>query len=195
MVPDILSPIECDEYTSILPSISDSGSRLLLQEPVFQELAISLRSHSALARLIENLTAVQGIFFRKTLDHNWSLSLHGDRVFPIDGHGAWPAAAPKEGLPYVVVPEDVVTRFVAVRIALDDSPDGDLRLLPGSHRDTPSGLTKPKTIHVPKGGVLVLNPTLQHGSAKLKSALARRVLHFVFAPTDLPAGYAWCHSY
>jgi hypothetical protein len=45
-------------------------------------------------------------------------------------------------------------------------------------------------ITVPKGGALLMRPTLAHASSKLEAVHQRRVLHFVFAPKIIPQGYA-----
>ena len=192
---DVIPVSTCEDLVSRLPSISGSGSRLLLADSRFQELSAELRSSVALAPLLRNMVAVQGIFFRKTSSHNWSLSLHEDKVFPIEGAGPWPSAGHKEGLPFVVVAKEYVSRFVAVRVALDSSADGDLRVLPGSHRDKSVGLSASIAIQVPRGGALVFRPTLLHGSDKLSASSTRRVLHFVYAPGYLPADYTWYQAF
>ncbi len=44
---------------------------------------------------------------------------------------------------------------------------------------------------VPAGGALLMRPLLQHASSKSSSGKPRRVLHFVYAPRDLPQGLRW----
>lgn len=36
-----------------------------------------------------------------------------------------------------------------------------------------------------------MRPTLAHASSKLESVQQRRVLHYVYAPREIPQGYTW----
>lgn len=54
-----------------------------------------------------------------------------------------------------------------------------------------AAVTHEQLCPVPAGGALLMRPLLQHASSKSSSGKPRRVLHFVFAPRDLPAGLRW----
>ena len=191
VVPNLLPSSVCANLIEGLPQLEGSGTRELLEQQRYQQLSAALRSDPSLLFALEGLAAVQAILFNKTADHNWSLQMHSDSVFPIEGEGSWQSAGDKEGLPYVRVPREEVSRFVAVRVCLDDVGEGDLTLEPGSHWPNSSAKATPTNVVVPQGGVLVLNPTLRHGSSKLDASPARRVVHIVYAPPSLPDSYSW----
>jgi hypothetical protein len=78
--------------------------------------------------------------------------------------------------------------------------EGAVRVAPGSHRfgrlvsaqavalRAERGEVVPE---IPRGGALVMRPLLLHASSKAAAPVARRVLHFVFGPPQLPAGLVW----
>jgi ectoine hydroxylase-related dioxygenase (phytanoyl-CoA dioxygenase family) len=91
---------------------------------------------------------------------------------------------------------------LALRLHLDDCNErnGALRVVPGSHRL--GRLTTAEAIRakdergevcvaVPRGGAMLMKPLLLHASSKVLTDGARRVLHFVFAPEDLPGALRW----
>ena len=192
VVADIVSTNRCQELVAKLPSIDTSGSRTLLSDPCFAELSVRCREHAGLQTLLQNLVAVQCTFFRKSQDHNWSIRLHRDTLIPVKGNGQWPRAGIKEGLQFVRPDRPFLDRCVAVRISLDDVPEGDLIVVPNSHLGAANCDRNPTlTVRVPQGGALIMRPTLLHASAKLQCSQDRRVLHYLFAPKELPAGYQW----
>ncbi len=99
-------------------------------------------------------------------------------------------------------PVAVLPQLLAVRLHLDDCgpDDGPLRVIPGSHQ---SGLIDPAravqmrqqsqevACCVARGGVLLMRPLLLHASSRSSGNSQRRVLHFVFAPPDLPYDLRW----
>jgi hypothetical protein len=46
-------------------------------------------------------------------------------------------------------------------------------------------------VAVNRGGALVMRPLILHASSKASAPKARRVLHFVFGPPQLPFGLEW----
>jgi hypothetical protein len=191
VVDRVVSDAQCDSLVDSLPQIDTSGSRTLLALDPFRQLAESLREGMP-AQHLKGLVAVECILFRKSAEHNWAVRLHRDAVLPVQGHGAWPASGTKEGLECARPPREFMDKCVAVRVHLDGAPFEDISVVPGSHLDTQKhdrSLAKPVT--VPRGGALVMRPTLAHASSKLEAVQQRRVLHFVFAPKDIPQGYAW----
>ena len=194
VVPDLVPSSVCVDLIDELPLSAGSGTRALLDESRYQELARTLRSHLSLQFALDNLVAVQAIFFNKTSENNWSLQMHSDTVFPIKGEGTWQAAGVKEGLPYVHVPREDASRFVAVRLSLDSAAEGDLSVEPGSHWPNPEAERASVVVPVSQGAALVLNPSIRHGSSKLQASSARRVVHIVYAPRTLPDSYSWCQA-
>ena len=193
-IPELVSRSECAELIEGLPALPGAGTRRLLEQPRYQNLARSLRLSPLLQFALDGLIAVQAILFHKTADSNWFLRSHSDAIFPIRGEGNWRSAGVKEGLPYVRVPRNQVTRFVAVRVCLDDAAEGDLFVEPGTHWPHDKMIGEPVIVPASLGSVLVLNPSLRHGSNRLLESQARRVIHFVFAPPTLPDTYSWCHA-
>ena len=101
-------------------------------------------------------------------------------------------AGVKEGLTCVYAPDDLLDRCVAVRLALDPVAEDDLFVVPGSHqRSAPTKHVQRTGLRSRQGGAVLMRPLLLHGSRRLCRSDVRRVLHFVFGPPDLPAGYSW----
>lgn len=196
VVPHVLSPLQCELVASRLPLTASAGTRNLLDHEEFRLLASQLRNTTSLSGLLSLYVTVQCILFIKTLEHNWWVGLHRDEVMPMSGQGNWQGAGMKEGLPYVRVPSAVLSSMIVVRLHLDGAPEGDLNVVPGSHTsDVRPNRDLAFSMPVPKGGALVMRPTLLHASNRLRSSSSRRVLHFVFAPAScLPQPYRWCHA-
>ncbi|NOX98453.1 MAG: phytanoyl-CoA dioxygenase family protein [Verrucomicrobia bacterium] len=195
VIDEVLTQDCCDRIAECLPNIGSSGSRALLEVECFQELAGDIRRNEKLAGILEDLVAIQCIYFRKTKEHNWSIKMHRDRVVPVEGSGPWDSSGVKEGMKSVRPPLDFLNGCVAVRVSLDGAPEGDLLVVPGSHQsdDAPA---RGDAISVPvgKGGVMLMRPLLVHGSTKLETSPSRRVLHFLYAPAELPDEYQWYHT-
>lgn len=194
VIPGCMSEPECDRLIGQLPQ-TQAGTRTLLALPEFVEVARRLRNLPSLAPYLAQLVAVQGIFFMKSKDSNWSLGPHRDEVLPIEGTGPWPDAGRKEGHPYVRAPHELLGRCIAARLSLDEVPEGDINVVPASHLSEDSfSMSSATAVRVPRGGVLLMRPTTVHGSRKLETSDHRRVLHFVFGPPDLPHGYRWARQ-
>ena len=74
------------------------------------------------------------------------------------------------------------------------------RVIAGSHRNGTLSTDQMESVRenhpemtclVRRGGVLVMRPLLLHASSKSTTTAPRRVLHFLFGPTQLPCGLAW----
>jgi hypothetical protein len=187
----VISDGQCADLIAALPPIESSGSRVLLWLPPFRDLVAVLRSHEGLAGYLGELVAVECIHFRKSSEHNWAVTLHRDSVLPVQGEGTWQTAGAKEAW-LAQPPRRFMDRCVALRLHLDGAPVEDISVVPGSHLDDHKHDRKSAVpIAVGKGGALVLRPTLAHASSKLQGSGQRRVLHYVFAPKELPYGYGW----
>ena len=191
VVERVVSHSECELLIDALPQIETSGSRTLLALEPFRRLAERMRE-GVLSPHLNDLVAVECILFRKSSEHNWAVRLHRDAVLPIRGSGSWPTSGTKEGMECARPPRQFMDQCIAVRVHLDGAPIEDISVVPGSHLDTQKhdrALARPVT--VPKGGALLMRPTLAHASSKLEAVEQRRVLHFVFAPNTIPQGYSW----
>ena len=195
VVADVVSSSACTELVDALTDSGGVGSRTLLQRPRFRRLAASLRNHDDLESMLAAKVAVQCTLFHKTSAKNWGIRLHRDRVVPARGGGRWRSSGMKEQMAFVRPPPVFMRRLLAVRVSLDDAAEGDLEVLAGSHRDDrPLHRADAVPIPVPRGGALVMSPLLAHCSSRLRLRPARRVLHFLFAPSALPYSYQWYHS-
>ncbi len=140
--------------------------------------------------------AVRGILFDKTEDANWSLDFHRDtkiavkRRHEIEGYSGWSV---KEGVIHVQPPHAVLSRQIAVRIALDDCDheNGPVAVLPGTHLEGASEDVEPVLCVRLAGSVLVFSSLLLHGSARATQPRRRRVLHLEFCDARLPEGLEW----
>ncbi|MEM7502697.1 MAG: phytanoyl-CoA dioxygenase family protein [Pseudomonadota bacterium] len=195
VVPKLLTDAQCDALTDSLPEVAGSGSRTLLARKPFREVVTLLRSNALVGRVLNGCAAVQCTLFQKSNDHNWSVRLHRDTVVCVSGDGCWHATGLKEGMQTARPPRPFIDACVALRLQLDGALVEDIRVVPGSHLDTmqhPRQSAKP--VPVPRGGALLMRPSLVHGSAKLEAKRRRRVLHYLFAPVELPDQYRWYDS-
>jgi len=161
----------------------------------------------ALQSLINNTfgagyAPVRSIYFDKPPGSNWFVAWHQDltisvdRKLPLPGFGPWTV----KGDNFAVQPPiDILKDMYTIRIHLDDTDEtnGALRVLPGSHlngieRHTPTKLQQlEETCRVPRGGVMIMRPLLQHASSRSSSGRRRRVIHIEFSNADLPDGLHW----
>ena len=183
-----------------------SGARSLLAQPWCADLAAQLHAHPMLVPMIgPESVAVQCTYFEKSADRNWLVPLHQDLSIPVGGRvdapslGGW---SRKEGTWFVRAPLEVLAQLVAVRVHLDPcgADDGPLRVVPGSHvhgvvNDADGAALRAArgeaVCVAAAGAALVLRPLLLHASSKGSGTSARRVLHFVFGPRELPHGLRW----
>lgn len=180
------------------------GTRQALSLPGVAQIAHEVRLHPAIAPLMPPAAvAVQCTFFRKSVEHNWLVALHQDVSIPVrervaaGGLRGW---SNKEGAWFVQAPQDVLESMVAVRLHLDDCgpEDGPLRVAAGSHhqgivaRPVSSGdHGAMRECIAETGDAWVMRPLLLHASSRASGFSARRVLHLLFGPPELPLGLHW----
>ncbi len=204
----VLSAAQCDTLAEQFANVAmgSKGTRSLLSHGWCADLTTILRQQPSLAALIpSSFMAVQCTYFEKSSANNWLVAIHQDLSIPVaqrvdhpDLKG-WPK---KEDTLYVQAPQSLLEQLVAVRVHLDDCAvsDGPLRVVPGSHLH---GLLTPEeavalrqagtevACTAPRGGALVLRPLLLHASSKSTGLSQRRVLHYLFGPSQLPLGLKW----
>lgn len=206
IVPDVLDAAGCKALGDAvaLATADAAGTRTLLAHPWCQRLAQLLQQHPALA-IPAHYRAVQCTYFEKSGSRNWLVSVHQDRSIPVAArieHPALQGWSEKEGQWFVQPPVALLEQLLAVRLHLDDCgpDDGPLRVVPGSHQQglIDAGCAVHMRQHggeftccVARGGVLLMRPLLLHASSRSSGSSLRRVLHFVFAPPDLPWGLRW----
>jgi Phytanoyl-CoA dioxygenase (PhyH) len=207
-IPSVLAGDQCAELVSALDGADSgrAGSRNLLDVPVCQRLAATLKAHAEVGPLLpQGAVAVQCTFFDKSADNNWLVALHQDLSIPIQERVPHPDCSgwsEKEGVLYVQPPVAVLESLVAVRAHLDDcgSANGPIRVIPGSHRHGRLSTDAARALReqcgafeciARQGDVLAMRPLLLHSSPKAQAQAPRRVMHFVFGPKELPCGLKW----
>jgi Phytanoyl-CoA dioxygenase (PhyH) len=208
VIPDLIASAERDR---IVRSIEDmltegAGTRRLIDIPWCGALAERIGRDERLRETLPvGATAVQCTLFVKSIEKNWLVSLHQDLSIPVAERIDSPECSgwsEKEGEVYVQPPISVLQNILAVRLHLDDCDErnGALRVVPGSHRLgrlTPADVLRERdargetSVPVPRGGAMLMRPLLLHASSKSSVDNARRVLHFVFGPAELPADLRW----
>jgi ectoine hydroxylase-related dioxygenase (phytanoyl-CoA dioxygenase family) len=208
VIPGILLDNQVQHLSRLITSFADAthGTRKLLDAPWCIELAEQLRIDPRIRPLLaSNAQVVQCTLFVKSVEKNWLVSLHQDLSIPVAERiestrcSGW---SQKEGDLFVQPPVAVLDDIVAFRVHLDDCDEsnGALRVVSGSHRLgrlTSSAAMKERdrcgecSVAVPRGGVMVMRPLLLHASSKASNDAPRRVLHYVFGPSELPEGLRW----
>jgi ectoine hydroxylase-related dioxygenase (phytanoyl-CoA dioxygenase family) len=178
--------------------INKAGTRNVLHTPWCRDLALSLKSHSAIRSLLpENAVAVQCTYFDKSHDHNWLVAMHRDYLIPIKHRintSRWSGWSEKEGSLYVRPPEAILNQLVAIRVHLEDCVEGNgpLHVIPSSHRMEAAEQLR-ESCFVKQRGALVMRPLLLHASSRLTTG-RRQVLHFLYGPGSLPDGAEWQYA-
>ena len=208
----VLSDAQCAELQAHVGAldIEGAGTRDLLRLDWAQQLARQLRDLPALAALLgDSRTAVQCTYFAKLPSRNWLVALHQDLSIPVAERAAdapCKAWSEKEGTWFCQPPADLLAQLVAVRVHLDDSTEanGPLRVVPGSHRlgriasDAVAAHRRrlgEVACVAPQRSLVAMRPLLLHASSKAISESPRRVLHYVFGPSELPWGLRWKHAF
>jgi Phytanoyl-CoA dioxygenase (PhyH) len=208
LVPQLLSVPDCEAVAGYLAHalIESKSTRSLLSLRWCAELAAHIRQHPAVSAMMPaDYVAVQCTYFEKSPTHNWLVPIHQDLSIPVAQRVDYPSLngwSQKEDALYVQAPPEVLQQLVAVRVHLDDctADDGPLRVVPGSHvkgvltPDEAIALREADTEVVctaARGAALLLRPLLLHASSKSTGTSQRRVLHYLFGPSQLPLGLQW----
>jgi ectoine hydroxylase-related dioxygenase (phytanoyl-CoA dioxygenase family) len=204
ILPAILSANDCDQ---IIAAIEQTSADPNIRQPHLktpQILAIFQRS-----KLRDLLSPpwriIRSIYFDKTAEANWSVPWHQDLTIcvrerhDVPGFGPWSI---KDGFHHVHAPAEILDQITTIRIHLDDCgpENGPLRVLPNSHQtgrlsDTAierhRATTPETTCLVPKGGALLMKPSLLHASSRATNPNHRRVIHLEVTTAKLPPELNW----
>jgi hypothetical protein len=211
VVPALLDDATCDAVAGQIDELPlrGAGSRQLLRYEWCRLLAHSVRTHSAIQKLLPpDSVGVQCTLFNKSPIANWLVALHQDRSVPVRGKVeslqliGW---CEKEGGIFVQPQVSMLRQMTAVRVHIDPCPvdSGALRVVPGSHllgvlswaeADRIRKIAGEHAVPVPRGGALLMKPLLLHASSKADTSIQRRVLHFVFGPRVPPCGLTWQYA-
>ena len=212
VAPGALSDSQCAELEACVGAVDlqGAGTRELLSFDWAQQFARQLRDLPALASLLgDSRTAIQCTYFAKLSSRNWLVALHQDLSIPVAARAAdapCKAWSEKKGMWFCQPPADFLAQLVAVRVHLDDSTEanGPLRVVPGSHRlgriasqDVAAHRRRLGEVAcvAPRRSLVAMRPLLLHASSKSTSQAPRRVLHYVFAPAEIPWGLRWKHAF
>jgi len=186
-----------------------AGLRQMLEHDWCRHLGASLRNQLISLGLIQpDYVGVQCTYFEKSAEHNWLVAFHQDLSIPVKYRVDHPALAgwsAKDGTLFVQPPRQVLEKLVALRLHIDEcgAEDGALKVVPGSHRagricDPDKAKLRNELgevlCPVAIGGAMVMSPLLLHASSKATGQSHRRVLHFLFGPSELPFGLSWANQ-
>lgn len=175
-----------------------AGTRNLITTDWCRDLVQRLKQIPGIAQVLPpDAVAFQCTYFDKSESKNWLVALHRDLSIPVKTRidsPEWKAWSKKEGVLFAQPPASVLQSVVAVRVHLEENceTNSPLQVVPESH----AGLGNPDervNCLVPRGGALIMRPLLLHASSKLVAG-RRRVLHFIFGPSELPNQAEWAHS-
>lgn len=172
----------------------------------------ALHQHNGIAKLVAPILGnqallVRGLMFDKSSDSNWGIFWHQDLSIAVRQREAVSEFGPwsiKAGIQHVQPPAHILQKMLTVRLHLDDcqAPNGALRVLPGSHRNSRLSMfeaetlqqnTEPVTCTVRTGGAVMMRPLILHSSHRATEPARRRVIHLEFAAEPLPVPLQW-HS-
>lgn len=208
-LPGVLGAVDLVAMTAQLEACDgdEAGTRNLLQHAWCRALVAPLRLRLRdLGVLAEDAFAVQCTLFRKSQSRNWKVALHQDLSIPVAekvADAALSGWSHKEGSHFVQPPAALLERLTVVRIHLDPCTDSDgpLRVVPGSHRAGKLTAQSARALRQDRGetactaqpgDLLIMRPLLLHASSKASRPQGRRrVLHFLFAPSDPGHGLRW----
>ena len=175
------------------------GDRRLLDREWCRLIAHVVRHRLLKLRLLALATQpVLCTYFAKNEENNWVVGLHRDLHLPLrermDG-APWTNWTEKQKIPHAQAPRNILTLMLEARVILDDceSDEGGLCVVPGSHLDADVSAERIECTGG-KGSAVIMSPLLLHASQKSISDRSRRVLHFLYGPTDLPGEVNWYYG-
>lgn len=208
VLPAVLTPEEMEPLAGELAGVDSAGSRRLLDHSWCRDLAaVVLERTRSLLPECESLRVVQATYFNKSEQANWLVPFHQDRSIPVSPRTpqtevGW---SQKEGMTFVQGSEELLRQMLALRLHVDPSHagNGPLRVLEGSHREgilNPEGIDAwrnrcdERLLTAAAGSVIAMRPLLLHASSKSTIADPRRVIQFLYGPTQLSNGLEWAEE-
>lgn len=182
------------------------GARLKLSPIIGEMLGVNGPLASALTLLGVDPWPVRLVAFNKTLESNWSVPWHQDRVIAVKqmldapGYSNW---LEKGDFWHCEPPVSLLKRMVFVRVHLDpsDADNGALELAIGSHRhgvisakeaQRTAARSAIEICEAQAGDVLIVHALTLHRSRSTRAEKARRALRADYAVrSDLDAPLEW----
>jgi len=164
--------------------------------------------HRLILASIPNMRLVRVVGFYKTVQQNWSLPWHQDRVIAVDGkhelkrYKNWTYKAEQW---HCEAPLNVLQNMFFCRLYLDDcDPESGAMLASlGSHKagivmnedaESIAQQYPGKTCLAKAGDVLILPMLTLHKSTLVMSDKLRRVIRLDYAAVDLPKPLKWAYA-
>ena len=198
VIDHLLQADEIDRVDESLHGIDfeAAGDRRFLDREWCRLLAHVIRHRLLKMRLLYRASQpVLCTYFRKDAESNWSVGLHRDLHVPLAARcdstqfSNW---SDKQGIPHARATRELLATMLAVRVHVDpcDIGDGELCVVPGSHAGADVDAERVACTGL-RGDATVFSPLLLHTSSSSASLQPRRVLQFLFGPSDLPDGARW----
>ena len=181
-----------------------AGQRAVLaQAPLAAEALLADRRFTEVATALvgAGATIIRSVLFDKRPDADWRVPLHQDLTIALatrDDDAGLTHWTIKDCVHHAQPPTSILEAITTLRLQLDATPDGAIRVVPGSHRD---GVLDSRTlsacapdarlIPVSRGGALAMRPLTLHASSPMGSATRRRVLHLELVAHDLAREFDW----
>lgn len=177
--------------------------QFLKEVPEVQPLIFNAKLNALIAEYIgSDYFVVKSIYFDKPEHSNWFVAWHQDLTISVDkklelpGFGHWTV---KQDQYAVQPPLGILENIFTIRIHLDDTNEenGALRVIPGSHLRGVYRHSSKESVHeeeicqVKSGGIMIMQPLLQHASNRTVSRNRRRVIHIEFSNVKLHQGLEW----
>ena len=193
-------------------NLRDLGARPGVRLSAGEGLHDALGAEGRLTRLMQGIRdgdramqAVRVVSFNKSIDENWGVPWHQDRVVAVgerhevDGFSNWSC---KGGVWHCESPQVVLNEMLFVRVHLDDAEgeSGNMEIALNSHRlgkvasqDAARAAQEfeREVCYAKRGDVLVLEMLTLHRSLPSKSSTPRRVFRLDYSAAHLPEPLVW----
>ena len=196
IVDNLLQADEIDRVDESLHGIDvdPAGDRRFLDREWCRLLAHVVRHRLLKMRLLYRASQpVLCTYYRNDTGSNEAVGLHRGLHLPLAARcdstqfSNW---TDMQGIPHARATRELLATLLAVRVHVDtcDIGDGELCVVPGSHAGADVDAER-VACTCSRGSAIVFSPLLLHASPA--SAHPRRVLQFLFGPSDLPGGARW----
>ena len=201
IVDELLRTDEVDRVDeSLADAVVDStGDRRFLDREWCRLLAHVVRHRLLKLRLLYRASQpVLCTYFCKDADTNGSSGLHRDLHLPLAARvdsGHFSDWTEQQDIPHARASSALLNSMLAVRLHIDDcgAGDGELYVVPGSHRAADIDAAQIRCTGT-RGSAVVMSPMVLRTSPRSQSLKTRRVLYFLFGPSDLPDGARWYYD-
>ena len=198
VIDDLLQADEIDRVDESLRGIdvAAEGDRRFLDREWCRLLAHVIRHRLLKLRLLYLASRpVLCTYFRNEAESKRAPRLHRELHVPLAARcdsAQFSNWTDRQGIAHARATRELLTTMLVVRVHMDDRANGNggLSVVPGSHTGADVDAER-VTCNAPRGGAIVFSPLLLQASPPSDSAQPRRVLQFLFGPSDPPDGARW----